>query len=118
MYVYHSDFTEELENALDEIKKNEKETHTLAMVAQTLYEAKDSLSMRVTDLETELLESRSSVTQYEQMKDELLSQLEESKNQLYKYEMVKEDQEKTIQALTTKKQRTDNKNEILTTKNS
>lgn len=32
------DAEEELQNALDEIQKNEKETHMIAMVAQTLFE--------------------------------------------------------------------------------
>lgn len=44
-------FVEELENALDEIKKNEKDTQMIAMVAQTLFEKADTQQQRVNELE-------------------------------------------------------------------
>ena len=87
------------------------------MVAQTLFESKDQLLSRIADLEAELLESKSYVAQFEQNKDNLSTQLQETLSQMQTLEMVKDDYEKTIQALTTKKNRSDNKNEILTTKN-
>lgn len=46
---------EELQSALDEIKKNEKDISLIAMVAQTLFEKTGDLQQKASDNENDLL---------------------------------------------------------------
>lgn len=48
-------FVEELQNALDEIKKNEKDMGLIAMVANTLFEKNEDLGLKVSENENEML---------------------------------------------------------------
>jgi len=48
--------TEELYNALDEIKRNEKESNMIAMVASTLFEKQADLQARLGEVEHTLTE--------------------------------------------------------------
>ena len=49
---------EELQNALDEIKKNEKDTNMIAMLANTLFERTNELQSKLMEAETQLADQQ------------------------------------------------------------
>jgi hypothetical protein len=51
---------EELASALDEIRKNEKESSMIAMVAQTLIESKNEMSEKLSTLQVKCDQYRTS----------------------------------------------------------
>lgn len=92
----HSLDTEELQNALDEIKKNDKESNMIAMVAQTLFERVESMQQTIQENETRLVEFESSSIRNHSRFNELQMALDEQRNEYEKMEMIKCDLDKQI----------------------
>jgi chromosome segregation ATPase len=87
-------FIEELQNALDEIKKNEKETNVIAMVAQTLFEKTDTMGARIHELDDQLL----ALGNQQELKDtefmELQANLDDARQRYEQMEALKIDADK------------------------
>lgn len=85
---------EELQNALDEIKKNEKETNMIAMLANTLFERTSELQSKLMEAETQLADQQTESSLMQQRYNEMTSELEQKRNQCEKLEMIKLDLDK------------------------
>ena len=96
---------EELQNALDEIKKNDKESNMIAMVAQTLFEKVEAMQHTIQDNETRLVEYESSRVRNHSRFNELQMALDEQRNEYEKMEMIKCDLDKQIQDMTERVER-------------
>lgn len=108
-----SDFDpeEELQNALDEIQKNEKETHMIAMVAQTLFEKSDQQHVRVQELEDQVLELTNGHQLVEQNYENLLETHNSIKSDFERTQLEKNELDRQLAQLQTKRTRIEKANE-------
>lgn len=103
---------EELQNALDEIQKNEKDTQMIAMVAQTLFEKSDTQNMKIVELEDQMLQ----LSNNEQLAEQKYSNLEGAysnvRQEFERLELEKNELDRQLTQLQTKKNRLEKQNEI------
>ena len=90
---------EELADALDEIKKNEKELATFANIAQTLFERMEETQIKVLEQEGAIAAFDTKEENMEQQLVALQADLDDRNNQFEKLEMIKEDMNTQVEDL-------------------
>ena len=100
--IYFINVIEELQNAIDEIKNNEKEISMISMVAQTLFDRLEEQSDKLVQYEGE-------ITQYSVSARDKEAELNEMKGSEYnnravfeRLEMIKLDTERELESQTSK----------------
>ena len=102
--------------ALDEIKKNEKETNMIAMVAQTLFEKSDGLQSKLAEVEQELVEVANSQMTSEQKYTDLESTYLDTLSNFEQLELIKAEMDKEMSSLISRKDRYEKRCEMLDAK--
>ena len=96
---------DEFQNAIDEIKKNEKDFTIIAMYANSLRERSDELQVRVTQQENESADFEGVRGSLEKQREEAIQRLEERNNQYERLESVKNDEYKQFTSLQQKEKK-------------
>lgn len=96
---------DEFQNAIDEIKKNEKDFTIIAMYANSLRERSDELQIRVTQQENESADFEGVRGSLEKQREEAIQRLEERNNQFERLESIKNDEYKQFMSLQAKEKK-------------
>ena len=96
---------DEFQNAIDEIKKNEKDFTIIAMYANSLRERADELQLKVTQQENESADFEGVRGSLEKQREEAIQRLEERNNQFERLESIKNDEYKQFMSLQQKEKK-------------